>query len=203
MKRIIAVFLVLVMLFGMCACGNTKAPTDSAAETSENQTFAEEFPAADFDNKPVDIYRAVLDFEGVGAEAYVANLKAENPEKEYRYYNEDYYIETITEAERKATLEEMKNVDTFFAGAFAEEYPGLFIKAELNKNLDELTLHFNREAYESNMFVGFAVLVVGAAYMDTLAAYNLVAPEDRAPHFVCVDENGEILLDSDALGEAE
>ena len=189
MKRIVAAIMVLVMLFGMCACGKAN---DGAAGAGDLLNFKS-------DDDPVDIYRLVMDFEDAGAEAYIAGLKEENPDKEYRYYNEEYYIETITEGERKAALEEMKDADAFFAEVFESEYPGMFIKAELSRDMNELTFHFNRAAYESNMFAGFAVLIIGAAYMDSVCAYNLVDLEDRAPHFVCVDENGEVLMDSNNM----
>lgn len=204
MNRIIAAIMAIVMLFSMCACGNPNAPANDAPATTERKNLVEEILNIQSDDDPVDIYHAIMDFEGIGAEAYLANLKEENPEKQYRYYNEKYYIETITEGERKAVLEQAKDANAFFDEVFATDYPGMFVKAELNRNMDELTLHFNREAYESSLFAGFAVLIIGAAYMDSLNAYNLVSPEKRESHFVCVDENREVLLDSDSLeGSAE
>lgn len=205
MSRIIAAILVVSMLFSMCACGNSSTPADNALEATEEKNLVEEIFDIKSDDDPVDIYHAIMDFEGIGAEAYLAELKEENPGKQYRYYNEKYYVETITEGERKAVLEQVKDVNAFFTEVFAADYPGMFVKAELNRNMDDLTLHFNRDAYESNMFAGFTVLIIGAAYMESLNAYNLVPPEKRESHFVCVDENGEVLLDSDDLegsGEA-
>lgn len=198
MKRMVALVLAMAMLLSLCACGQSDAPAKDTAAVAEVQSMTEEILDMTSDD-PVDIYHLIMDFEDKGAEAYIAGLQEENPDKEYRYYNEEYYIETITEGERKEALEQMMDADAFFAEAFESEYPGLFIKAELNHDLDKLTFHFNRAAYEENMFVGFAVLVIGAAYMDSLGAYNLVPPEDREPHFVCVDENGEVLMDSDNL----
>lgn len=202
MKKIIAIILIAVMLFSLCACGSSSAETTVANEaptTSEGKNLVEEILDIKSDDDQVDIYHSIMDFEDVGAEAYIANLKEENPENQYRYYNEKYYIQTITEGERKAVLEQVKDVDAFFTEVFATDYPGMFIKAELNKNMDELTLHFNREAYDSNPFAGFTVLIIGSAYMDSIQAYNLVSPEKRESHFVCVDENGEVLIDSDNL----
>lgn len=204
MKRILAFILAITMLISLCACGNTSAPAatnpgDEAVEATEKKNIVEEILDIKSDDDPVDIYHSIMDFEGIGAEAYIENLKVENPENQYRYYNEKYYIQTITEGERKAVLEQVKDVDAFFTEVFATDYPGMFIKAELNRNMDELTLHLNKDVYESNLFAGFTILIVGAAYIDSIQAYNLVSPEKRAGHFACVDENGEVLIDSDAL----
>ncbi len=203
MKRAISILLVVAMLLSLCACGSTSTNSsttnnDTAAPT-EDKNIIEEIFDIKSDDDPVDIYHSIMDFEGIGAEAYLENLKQENPENQYRYYNEQYYIQTITEGERKAVLEQVTDVDAFFSEAFATDYPGMFIKAELNKNMNELTLHLNRDVYDSNLFAGFAILIVGGAYVDSLQAYNLVSPEKRDGRLVCVDENGEILIDSDSL----
>ena len=203
MKRAISILLVVTMLLSLCACGSTSTNSsttnsDTAAPTEEKNIIEEIFDIKS-DDDPVDIYHSIMDFEGIGAEAYLENLKQENPDNQYRYYNEQYYIQTITEGERKAVLEHVTDVDTFFAEAFATDYPGMFIKAELNKNMNELTLHLNRDAYDSNLFAGFAILIIGGAYVDSLQAYNLVSPEKRDGRLVCVDENGEVLIDSDSL----
>ena len=206
MKRIIAVILIVAMLFSLCSCGGSSTESNVTNEilvATEGKNLVEEFLDIRSDDDPVDIYFSFMDFEGIGAEAYIANLKEENPENQYRYYNEKYYIQTITEGERKSILEQAKDANTFFTEAFATDYSGMFIKADLNKDMDELTLHFNREAYESNVFASFAVLIIGAAYMDSLSAYNLVSPENREIHFVCVDETGEVLLDSDSFENSE
>ena len=144
MKRIIAFILAITMMTSLCACGNPSEPASTnpaseEVETTEKKNIVEEILDIKSDDDPVDIYHSIMDFEGIGAEAYIENLKAENPENQYRYYNEKYYIQTITEGERKAVLEQAKNVDTFFTEVFATDYPGMFIKAELNRNMDELT----------------------------------------------------------------
>lgn len=174
------------------SAGKSKLPT-----ITDGKKWIEEKLDIASDDDPVEIYHAVLDFEGVGAEAYLTKLREENPEKQYRYFNEEYFIETITEGERKAILEQIKNADAYFTEAFVADYPGMFIKAEVDRNLDALTLHFNRKIYEENPFTGFAILISGSIYMNSLDAYNLVPPEDREIRIVCVDENGEILMDSD------
>lgn len=153
------------------------------------------------DDDPVEIYHAILDFTGIGAEAYLADLRANNPEKQYRYYNEEYFIETITEGERKAILEQLKDADQYFTESFAADYPGMFIKAELDRNEELLTLHFIRAGYESNMFTGFTALISGSIYMNSLDAYKLIPPEEREIHIICVDENGGILMDSNDMEE--
>jgi len=195
----------VVMLFSLCACGGTSTETNAASSTNsttpatEDKSVLEEILNIKSDEDPVDIYLAIMDFEEIGAEAYLENLKAENPENEYRYYNEHYYIQTITEGERKAILEQMKDPDVFFTELFETDYPGMFIKAELNKGMDELTLHLNREAYESNFFASFVILIGGAAYLDSVQAYDLVSPENRGSRLICVDENGEVLMDSEEM----
>lgn len=212
MKRIIAAIMAAVMLFSLCACGNSNAGTNTEAgsnangdvpATTEGKSALEEILNIKSDEDPVDIYHAIMDFEEIGAEAYLERLKAENPENAYRYYNEKYYIQTITEGERKAVLEQMKDPSVFFADAFEADYPGLFIKAELNRGMDELTMHLNRAAFESNFFTSFAVLIIGAAYLDSVQAYNLVTPENRGSRLVCVDENGAVLMDSDEMESSE
>lgn len=204
MKRIIAVIITLAILFSLCACGSSEPNDDTSATsntpaTTENKSLLEDILSIKSDDDPVDIYLSIMDFEEIGAEAYIAKLKEENPDNTYRYYNEKYYVQTITEGERKAVLEQVTDVDAFFTEAFSTDYPDLFIKAELSKGMDELTLHFNRDAYESNLFVGFTTLIVGAAYLDSLQAYSLVSPEKRNSHLICVDESGDVLIDSDGL----
>lgn len=209
MKRIIAAIMAVVMLFSLCACGGTSTETNAESSTNgttpatEDKSVLEEILNIKSDEDPVDIYHAIMDFEEIGAEAYIENLRAENPENEYRYYNEHYYIQTITEGERKAILEQMKDPDVFFAQVFETDYPGLYIKAELSRDMDELTLHLNREAYESNFFASFMVLISGAAYLDSVQAYDLVSPENRGSRLLCVDENGEVLMDSEEMEDSE
>lgn len=219
MKKIIALLLTFALMLSLCACGS-QAPNaedqPAKTESSGNAAIATEAPATEedkslleeilnvkSDDDPVDIYHSIMDFEGVGAEAYIAQQQEQNPDNQYRYYNEKYYIETITEGERKAVLEKVSDPDAFFQEALGAEYPGLLIKAELNRSMDTLTFHLNREVYDANPFMGFSMLIVGAAFCDSIQAYNLVPPEERNARFVCLDENGDTLIDSDEMESAE
>lgn len=197
MKRIIAATTVFIMLFNLCACGNT-VHSQGAAPT-EGASIADEIPDVQSEDVPVDIYLSIADFDNIGAEAYLEKLKQEHPDNQYRYYNEQYYIQTITEGARKAFLEYFTDADAIFTEAFEANYPGMFIKAELNSSMNEVTLHLSRDIYDSDLFAGFTVLLVGVAYLDSLQAYNLVPPESRDARLVCVDETGAILIDSDKL----
>ena len=211
MKRIVALLMAIAMLLSICACGGSESQTNPDAgitgvteslTPTADKNLLEDFLNIKSDDDPVDIYLSIMDFEGIGAEAYIAQMQEENPDGQYRYYNEEYYIETITEGERKELLARLKDVDTFFDETFAADNPGLFIKAELNKDMDELVLHFNKDAYESDPFMGFSVLIMGAAYLDAIQGYNLVSPENRDLRLLCVDENGETLIDTDLMEES-
>ena len=205
MKKVIAWIAVLVMLFSLCACG---AKAD-AEPTKDNGAAAGKTPTATkdgldlgealgfvSDDDPVEIYMPIMDFADAGAETYIADLQAENPDKEYRYYDENYYIEIVTEGERKEMLEELKDAKKFFADAFEDEYEGLIIGAELNAGMNKLTLQLNRSVYEATPLSGLVILFGGGMYVQYVQAFAQVPMEEREARLVCIDENGEIILDS-------
>ena len=183
MKRIISLILVLSMMLSLCACGGGGS---SAILKS--------------DDDPVEIYLSVMDFEGEGAEAYIESLRETNPDKEYKYYNEEYYILVVTEGERKKTLEEYKDLSKVLSDAFSVEYPGLISEVELSDDMNALTFHLNSEVLEENAFAAYAILILGAVYLDNVQGYNLIDPENRNPRLICVNENGEVIMDSNELG---
>lgn len=202
MKKAITFIMIFAMLLSLFACGNSDTNIDNTySETTaptESNNFIDEILNIKSDDDPVNIYRSIIDFNDISADDYLENLRQENPDNQYQYYNEQYYIQTITEGERKAVLEQLTDVDTFFSEAFAADYPGMFIKAELNTDMNELTLHLNSSVYESSLATDFAILIFSTVYLDSLQAYNLVSPEERDGRLICVDEDGNILINSDS-----
>ena len=193
MKKTIAWILLLAMMMSLCACGATKEK-ETATKDGQAQTPAEETEDL---TVPVELYMAVMDFSGDGAEAYVESLQEEDSDIQVKYYNEEYYIQTVTEGERRETLAKYMDVDTVAEELFAE-YPGVFVDAELSEDLKQITFIVNKDAYmNGDGMVGFAALLGGAVMISQIQSYSMMPLEEReANSIVIMDENNEVIYDS-------
>ena len=195
MKKVIALVLALTLLGSLCACSSGGSSNSGGTKPgAENK-----IPGTDIvvnPNAPVDIYLRVYDFSGEGAKTYVENLQKENPDAKYQYYDEEFYMQTITEKERSEMLEKLDDVNAFSATLF-EDYPGVYIGAEVNDDLTQITYQVNEQAYTNSM-VGFVILLGGAVTLDQIQAYNLVTPDQREGVIRVINENGTLIYDSAA-----
>ena len=204
MKKLIAFVLALTLLSSFCACSSDENPdtsTKTDATTTDVETSDISVPGLDLieqitvdPNAPVDIYLRVYDFSGTDTKTYVENLQKENPEGKYQYYNEDFYIQTITEKERTEMLDKLNDVNELSATMF-ESYPDVFISAEVSDDLSQITYKVNGDAYRNSM-AGFVVLLGGAITLDQIQAYNLLPLEDRQVTILIIDETGAVIYDS-------
>lgn len=204
MKKLIALILALTMLGSLCACSSGESSGSSTKNDSE-KTDSTKGGSSFFDdesqeeiiinqNAPVDIYQRVYDVSGAGTEAYLENLQKENPEGKFTYYNEEFYIQTITEKERAEMLEKLNDISGLSATMF-EDFPGVYIGAEINDDLNQLTYQVNAEAYQNSM-AGLAIVFGGAITLDQIQAYNLLPLDKRVGTIRVIDENGTVIFDT-------
>ena len=176
-RRFVTLLSVLIAVL-LCACGQTRPADDGT----------------------VDIYLPVQDTEGVGAQAYVQALQEENPDMRYTYYNDGYYIQTVTESERQAMVDYLTGSENPFAAVIAasEQYGDVFIDAEVSGDGAAVVFTVDRDAYMlDSVGAAYYAWYLGSAYGERLQAYELVPLDERGVSVSCVDENGDVLMQSD------
>lgn len=170
----------------------TKESTDTSTTTSDVQTEED-------NSKETEIILYMLSFGGETVEEYIENLKAENPDKTYSVYNEEYYITTIKESERLEALKSWKDksvIDESFADIFtAEQYAGAFLSMDYDDSFQHFTFYVDKEKYQANEFAcALGIGIIVNVFSDTYQAYSLIAPEDRITEVQIIDNaTGDIL----------
>jgi len=200
-KRLLSILLLCCLVF--TACSSQKIKVD-LKENEENKIEEQQEDASNqvlFD-KDVDIVLFRMDFDNSPIEEYVGKLQEENPDEVYSVYDDDHYIQTIKESERRELVVQMKE-DEYIAGLFkdvfsTEQYGGAFLSIEYDDLLQNITLYADKDAYQSaGMSASYGAIIVAMMYSDTVQAYNLIPVEERIYNVFIIDENtGEILYDS-------
>ena len=176
LKRLFIPLLSVLLAVLLCACGQTRG------------------------SETVDIYLPVQDTEGIGAQAYVQDLQDENPDMRYTYYNDEYYILTITETERQAMADYLTGDENPFAGVIAasEEYGAVFTDVEISADGSSVVFTVDREQYLlDSVGAAYYAWVLGDTYGQRLQAYELIPLDERGVSVRCVDETGDVLMQSD------
>ncbi len=147
----------------------------------------------------VDIILQAYMFDNNGIDAYVEQLKADNPNKKFSVYNDEYYIMTITEEERLEQLKNIhnNNINELFSDLITDEqYSGAFIDFKYDDSLQNFEIYVNKEIYEKNIFIcslGSALII--NTISDSYQAYNLIQPEDRITNIVIIDNQTKEIIE--------
>lgn len=206
MRKILIALFVYLLLVG---CGNKTTNVDLSAsnseqvekkDTEENEKQEDVKEEKIFD-KDVDIvFSAVITGEET-IEKYVENLQVENPEKIYSIYDENHYVQTIKESERKEFLNTVdEELEKSFYDIFnSEETKDVFENVEYDVLLENITFYANKDAFKENEFVStFSAVITSSVFADVVQAYNLIEPNDRNCKILIVDkETEEVLYNSE------
>lgn len=186
-KKLLCLFITICTL--LCACGNTTTNNNMSNNTDDTPLNAVE----EIDkSKPIDIILPMLSLNGETIDAYVAALATENPSETYSVYNEEYYIQTITEGERLEILETFSSSDvlndTLENLQSDEQLFSIFVKIEADELYQNFKVYVNKDAYEQNIFaVQFVIPLTLSVISQSCQAYSLVLPEDRVTEIKYVD----------------
>lgn len=206
MRKILIALFVCLLLVG---CGNKTTNVDLGAsnseqvekkDTEENEK-QEDVKGEIILDKDVDIvFSAVIAGEET-IEKYVENLQAENSEKIYSIYDENHYVQTIKESERKEFLNAVdEELEKSFYDIFnSEETKDVFENVEYDALLENITFYANKEAFKENEFVStFSAVITSSVFADVVQAYNLIEPDNRKCKILIVDkETEEVLYNSE------
>lgn len=206
MRKILIALFVCLLLVG---CGNKTTNVDLGAsnseqvekkDTEENEK-QEDVKGEKILDKDVDIvFSAVIAGEET-IEKYVENLQAENSEKIYSIYDENHYVQTIKESERKEFLNAVdEELEKSFYDIFnSEETKDVFENVEYDALLENITFYANKEAFKENEFVStFSAVITSSVFADVVQAYNLIEPDNRKCKILIVDkETEEVLYNSE------
>lgn len=200
-KNLIAFLLLCCLLVAGCSSKTTKIDlTDNTGNTVD--TEKDEASNQVLFDKDVDIVLYRMSFDNSSIEDYVAKLQEENPDKVYSVYDDNHYVVTIKESERRALVEEMKDdeyISEMFKDVFTDEqYGGAFISMEYDELFQNITFYADKDAYQAaGISASFGSTLVAMMYSDFVQAYNLIPLEERIYNVVIIDEaTGEILYDS-------
>ena len=206
MRKILIALFVCLLLVG---CGNKTTNVDLSASNSEQvekkdieeNEKQEDVKEEKIFDKDVDIvFSAVITGEET-IEKYVENLQVENPEKIYSIYDENHYVQTIKESERKEFLNTVdEELEKSFYDIFnSEETKDVFENVEYDVLLENITFYANKDAFKENEFVStFSAVITSSVFADVVQAYNLIEPNDRNCKILIVDkETEEVLYNSE------
>lgn len=206
-KKLLLLLVVTITL--LSACGNTTQNYNSGSdvpiatsESSSTPLVSMDEPnidstvsssESDIDNsQPVDIILPMVSLTGETIDTYVETLIANNPSETYSVYNEEYYIQTITEKERLEALEAFS--DTTVLDAALESLQsddlltGIFVKIETDGLFQNFKLYVNKDAYEQNIFAAQFVTALSLSIIsESYQAYNLILPENRITEIRYID----------------
>lgn len=163
------------------------------------------FAEAEAEDDLVDIYIPIVDYSGNGALAYVDSLQKDDPDGVYKYFSEDYYIQTITEAERQEQLEKIFPISEKLMEVY-KKVPGLNVvrKIETNEAGNEITLTIKKADYKKlNVSEQYTLMMCASSYGKLAEAYTLMPLEERNVRFSIVDENGNKLYEYQSVDPEE
>lgn len=200
-KRLFSILVLICLLITACSSKNTKVDLSDTGKSNVEKEQETEVNQVLFD-KEVDIILYRLSYDNSSIEDYVAELQKEEPNEIYSVYDDNHYIQTIMESERRDIVEEMRN-DEYIAGLFkdvfsGEQYGGAFSSMEYDELLQNITFYADKDAYQAaGMSASYGTVIVAMMYSDTVQAYNLIPVDERIYSVVIIDEDtGEILYDS-------
>lgn len=213
-KKLLSLLLATTVI--LAGCGNKTNTVDLTAEPQletevESQSSevqleetTETLPSdvKDDNEEKVDIALRMMSFNGESIEEYIKFLEGENPGNQYSVYNDEYYMETISESERKEGLEEWKKkstIDDSFKEIFTDEqYGGAFINMDYDDSFQNFKFYVDKDKYKENEFAcTLGVGIVATAISDTYQAYNLVLPEDRITEVQIIDNETKEVLETE------
>lgn len=206
----------------LCACGNneqenqepTKAETSTEQEVvvEKHQEVQEpiepekeivkeepiEKETEEENSNEVDIIMMAFMFDNNGIDSYIEMLQENDPEGKYKKYDDMYYIETITEKERKEVLKDFKDSqlkETYATFDTDDAYGGCVLEIKEDKELQNFEVYVDSEIYKQNEFeccLGIEMLLKITS--ETYQAYNLIEPSERITNVKIIDNTtGEVL----------
>lgn len=206
-KKLLIVSTLIAML--ICGCGDTHSvnltstPNPVPPTNEEFSSVFDESTVSEDDTKEVEIILVMIAFGDTSIDDYIEQLKSDNPEKQYSVYNDEYYIQTITESERKSFLENMENeyvVDESFKDLFSNEsYGEAFISMEYDDSFQHFKFYVDKEKFETNeLTCTIGATISATAISDSYQAYNLIMPENRVIKISFIDNTtGETIKETE------
>ena len=214
--------LIACTAFLLCACGNNEqanqeppkvdASTDQEVvvekhedvqgPVSPEKEIAKEEPVVveneEENNDEVDIIMMAFMLDNNGIDSYIEMLQEDDPDGKYKKYDDMYYIETITEKERKEVLKDFKDIqlkETYATFDTDDAYGGCVLKIKEDKELQNFKVYVDSEIYKQNEFeccLGIEMLLKITS--EIYQAYNLVEPSERITNVEIIDNTtGEVL----------
>ena len=214
--------LIACTAFLLCSCGNKETANQEPpkAETSieevvvekpqevkepigpEKEIVKEEEPiekeTEEENRNEVDIIMMAFMFDNNGIDSYIEMLQEDDPDGKYKKYDDMYYIETITEKERKEVLKDFKDFqlkETYATFDTDDAYGGCVLKIKEDKELQNFEVYVDSEIYKQNEFeccLGIEMLLKITS--EIYQAYNLVEPSERITNVEIIDNTtGEVL----------
>ena len=149
-------------------------------------------------NNEVDIIMMAFMFDNNGIDSYIEMLQENDPDGKYKKYDDMYYIETITEKERKEVLKDFKDSqlkETYATFDTDDAYGGCVLNIKEDKELQNFEVYVDSEIYKQNEFeccLGIEMLLKITS--ETYQAYNLIEPSERITNVKIIDNaTGEVL----------
>lgn len=204
MRKILIALFVCLLLVG---CGNKTTNVDLSAsnfeqvEKKDTEENEKQEDVKDVLDKDVDIVLSAVITGEETIEKYVENLQVENPDKIYSIYDENHYVQTIKESERKEFLNTVdEELEKSFYDIFnSEETKDAFENVEYDVLLENITFYANKDAFKENEFVcTISAVITSSVFADVVQAYNLIETNDRNCKILIVDkETEEVLYNSE------
>ena len=153
-------------------------------------------------DKDVDIVIGMISMDSeMTIEQYVENLKADEPDTVFLVYDSNHYSMKINESERVELLNRLLSDDgknEFFSQLY-EQYPGVYLKIELNGKYTEIIFRVDKVKYDECDFgVAFTPIFMSGIYCEYVQAYSLVPVEERDCIVKIInDETNELIYSSE------
>lgn len=206
--KIIAISALLIFSAGCSKTENSN--TESLSNTTRNITMTN-IPTSEptetptpmpLIDKDVDIVIGMISMDSeMTIEQYVENLKADEPEVDFSVYDSNHYSMKIKESERVELLNNLLSDDgeNEFFGQLYEQYPGVYLKTELNDKCTEIIFHVDKAKYDECDFgVAFTPIFMSGIYCEYVQAYSLVPVEERDCIVKIInDETNEVIYSSE------
>jgi hypothetical protein len=155
-----------------------------------------------FVGKTVKVTFAAAIFEGDSIEEYMKEQMKENSEYiSVEKYNDEYFIVTMLESNRKSVIKTLNNTMEEFMNEFIsdKDFNGAFTSIKYNSDLSEIEVYANSEKYENLDFASNVSFIIGLAFVsDYYQAYNLVDINNRKGIITIYDKDtNEVLYSSE------
>lgn len=216
MKKLTISLLIGTMILALCACSNNttadnnsdqnksttetvQVPQETSEASAPTESVETEAPAEDYD---VTIYLPFVDMNYNDVQAYVDAMNKEEPDKQYKVYNDSYYSTIIKESERQKALKDLfgkSEIEETLGGIVNNpDYNNAFTSYEYDDELQNFVYYAQKDAFEEDklncsLALGYSAFLLSQMYQ----AYNLVKPEDIVTNLEVKDvDTGDVLFNS-------